>query len=87
MPVMSSDNQNPPSSSLEGTRSWAVDTISSQDKPISDIFSSILQHEEAGIPVVVRGLNNDPKWSPTPRLDPLEDRGCERQPPGNSQHQ
>ncbi|KAF9642821.1 hypothetical protein BDM02DRAFT_3192626 [Thelephora ganbajun] len=81
---MSSDNPNPNSPGLlpEGTGFTAVDTISANDKPLSDILSRILQHEETGIPLVVRGLNADPNWSPLPGPDPpKEGKDAEHQPP------
>ncbi|KAF9643353.1 hypothetical protein BDM02DRAFT_3191788 [Thelephora ganbajun] len=79
---MSSDNPNPPRSSPEGTGFTAVDTISTNDKSLSDILSCILQHKETGIPLVVCGLNTDPNWAPLPGPDPPEEnRDVERQPP------
>jgi hypothetical protein len=53
----------------------AVDTISANDKPVGEILSCILQHEETGIPLVVRGLSADPNWSPLPGLTPSEEEG------------
>ncbi|KAF9643984.1 hypothetical protein BDM02DRAFT_3191015 [Thelephora ganbajun] len=79
---MSSDNPNPPGLLLEGMGFTAVDTISANDRSLSDILSRILQHEETGIPLVVRGLNADPNWSPLPGPDPpKENRDVEHQPP------
>lgn len=80
---MSSDTPSQPSSSQEGAGFAAIDTVSANDKSLSDILSSILEHEETGIPLVVRGLNIDPNWSPLPGSCSLkEHRDGERQPPG-----
>lgn len=80
---MSSDDSNPPQSLPEGMGFTAVDTISAADEPPDDILSCILRHEEAGIPLVIRGLNVDPNWSPLRGLDPLEGHGDDgHQPPG-----
>ena len=54
--LMSSDTPNPPNqpcSSWEGTEFTAVNTISASNKPLNDILSCVLQHEEAGIPPIV----------------------------------
>ena len=60
---MSSDVPSTPCSSQEGTDFAAVNTVSASDKSLSDILSCVLQYEEAGTPLVVRGLNVDPNWS------------------------
>ena len=66
---MSLGDSNPPHS-LSGFA--AVDTILATDKPLNDVLSCVLQHEEIGIPLVIRGLNIDPNWLPHPELDPPE---------------
>lgn len=77
---MSSDDSTQPGSQMGFA---AVDTISANDNPPCEIISCILQHEEAGIPLVVRGLDTDPNWSPLPRLDPSEEEeNLGRQSPG-----
>lgn len=53
----------------------AVDTISAKERPLGDILSVILRYEEEGIPLVIRGLNADPKWSPPPGPDPPKKHG------------
>ena len=76
------DDPNRPGS-LEEAGFTAVDTISANDKSLEEILSCILHHEEAGTPVVVRGLDADPNWSLLPGQDPPEGSGdVEHQPPG-----
>ena len=80
---MSSENPNHPDLLPEGTGFVVVDTITASEKSLSDILSCILQHEETGIPLVVRGLNVDPNWLPLPGSDPPAERGDgEYQPSG-----
>ena len=80
---MSSYNPDPPGSPLEGRCFTDIDTILANDNPLYDILSCVLQHEEAGIPLVVRGLNADPTWFPLPGPDPPGGHGgTERQLPG-----
>ena len=73
---MSSEVLNQPDSLPESTRSkfMAVDTITANEKSLGDIVSCILQHEETGIPLVVRGLNVDPNWLPLPGSNPPAER-------------
>jgi hypothetical protein len=75
-----SDNANPLSSSPERRGFRAVDILSAKGESLGDILSRVLQHEEAGVPLIVRGLDADPRWSPSPL--PKERGGGEGQPPG-----
>lgn len=80
---MSSNHPDPPSPSQEEMEFVAVDTISAVDRSPSDILSCFLQHEETGTPLVIRGLNVDPNWSPLPEPDLSEDhRDVDYQLPG-----
>ena len=72
---MSSDNSNPPGPQPEGMGFTAVDAISPGEKPLCEVLSCILEHEEMGIPLVIRGLDTDPNWSPLPELGPPEEGG------------
>ena len=72
---MSTDNPNSPGSLPENGGFATVDTILATNESLGDILSCILQHEESGAPLVIRGLNADPKWSPLPIPPPLEDQG------------
>ena len=78
-----SNNPNPPSLLPEKRGFGTVETISAKGESLDKILSRILQHEEAGIPLVVRELNADPSWSPQPGSSPPEDHGGGGlQPPG-----
>ena len=70
---MSSDDSNPPGPHSEGMGLTAVDAISAGEKPLCEVLSCILEHEEMGIPLVVRGLDTDPHWTPLAGLGPPEE--------------
>lgn len=83
--TMSSNDPNPPDSLSDRTGFKTVDTISVEETPLCEVLSCVIEHEEAGIPLVIVGLNVDPNWSPFPQSHLSEaevDRDIEQQQPG-----
>lgn len=66
------NDHDPPNPLPDGTGFKTVDTISATERPLSEVLSCILEHEEAGIPLVIAGLSADPNWLPFPQPHPSE---------------
>ena len=79
---MSPGGPDPSGSLPKRTGFKAIATISASDESPSDILSRVLEHEEIGMPLVIRGLKTDPNWSPLPRSDVFEGTDTELQQPG-----
>lgn len=71
---MDPGDDNPSSPPSENANFMLVDTISIKDRPPQELIQCILEHEGAGMPLVLTGLNSGVSWpSVIPRL--LEPNG------------
>ena len=74
---MSSNDSDRPDPLKARTHFKTVDTISATEQSLREVISCVLEHEEAGIPLIIAGLNEDSNWSPFPQphLSEVEARG------------
>jgi hypothetical protein len=70
--TMPLNDHDPPNPLPDGTGFKTVDIISATERPLNEVLSCVLEHEEAGVPLVIVGLSADPNWLPFPQSHPSE---------------
>lgn len=59
---MDPNDENPSSLPLDNANFMSVDTISIKDNSPQELIQCILEHEVAGTPLVLTGLNSGTSW-------------------------